>query len=386
MVLLSLAIPILTGLSRSAVQILGGENPGVALQPLGWNLLRWLLAIAFLPYEAYICIDAIFTTLYRLAISRRDLLQWTTAAQTARVFGLNSRKQAAWQKMIPSSALAVALIVGTQLISTHTWSRIAPILLNVSPVLILWFFSPVIVWWVNRPIIKNRVQLNQDQTNRLRQITRLTWGFFERFVGPEDHWLPPDHYQESPNGIVAHRTSPTNIGMLLTSTLAAYDMGYLDQLGLATRLYTTMDSLDQLERFRGHFLNWYDTLTLQPLQPRYISTVDSGNLAASFIVTAQGCITMPDEQVFRWDLWQGYLDTLSNLVETLTGMKIAEFDQQVEEINLRITTIRTKILAARLQPARWYSLFLEASGPFWQNLSSCLMELLEVGCRKFLHR
>lgn len=383
MVLLSLAIPILTGLSRSAVQILGGENPGVALQPLGWNLLRWLLAIAFLPYEAYICIDAIFTTLYRLAISRRDLLQWTTAAQTARVFGLNSRKQAAWQKMIPSSALAVALIVGTQLISTHTWSRIAPILLNVSPVLILWFFSPVIVWWVNRPIIKNRVQLNQDQTNRLRQITRLTWGFFERFVGPEDHWLPPDHYQESPNGIVAHRTSPTNIGMLLTSTLAAYDMGYLDQLGLATRLYTTMDSLDQLERFRGHFLNWYDTLTLQPLQPRYISTVDSGNLAASFIVTAQGCITMPDEQVFRWDLWQGYLDTLSNLVETLTGMKIAEFDQQVEEINLRITTIRTKILAARLQPARWYSLFLEASGPFWQNLSSCLMELLEVGRSAF---
>jgi cyclic beta-1,2-glucan synthetase len=300
-VLLSLAIPLLTGLSRSAIQILGGEKPGVALQPLGWNLLRWLLAIAYLPYEAYICIDAIFTTLYRLAISHRDLLQWTTAAQTARVFGLNSRKQAAWQKMILSTALAITLAVGLQLISTQTWTRIAPTLLNGSPVLILWFFSPVIVWWVNRPIIKNRVQLDQDQTSRLRQITRLTWGFFERFVGPEDHWLPPDHFQESPNGIVAHRTSPTNIGLLLTSTLAAYDMGYLDQLGLATRLQTTMDSLDRLERFRGHFLNWYDTLTLQPLQPRYISTVDSGNLAASFIVTAQGCKTMLDEKVFRWD-------------------------------------------------------------------------------------
>jgi len=382
-VLLSFAIPLLTGLSRSALQILGGEKPGVALQPLGWNLLRWLLAIAFLPYEAYICIDAIFTTLYRLAISHRDLLQWTTAAQTARVFGLNTRKQAAWQKMIPSSALAIALFVGTQLISSQTSSRIAPILIITSPVLILWLLSPAILWWVNRPIIKNKVLLNHEQTNRLRQITRLTWGFFERFVGPEDHWLPPDHFQESPNGTVAHRTSPTNIGLLLTSTLAAYDMGYLDQLGLATRLDTSMDSLDQLERFRGHFLNWYDTLTLQPLHPRYISTVDSGNLAASFIVTAQGCKTMPYEQVFRWDLWQGYLDTLSNLTETLTGMKITEFDHQVEEINLRITRIQTNILAVRSQPEHWYSLFLTVSGSFWEDLSSRLMKLLEVGRSAF---
>ena len=101
-----------------------------------------------------------------------------------------------------------------------------------------------------------------------------------------------------------------------TSTLAAYDLGYLDQLGLATRLVTTMDTLDQLERFRGHFMNWYDTLTLQPLHPRYISTVDSGNLAASLIVTAQACKSMPEAPIFRWDLWQGYLDTLSNLTET----------------------------------------------------------------------
>ena len=91
--------------------------------------------------------------------------------------------------------------------------------------------------------------------------------------------------------------------------------------------------MDQLERFRGHFLNWYDTLTLQPLNPRYISTVDSGNLAASLIITAQACKSMPDERIFRWDLWQGYLDTLSNLTEILTGMRKAEFDHQVEEIN-----------------------------------------------------
>ena len=169
--------------------------------------------------------------------------------------------------------------------------------------------------------------MSEEQTILLRQVGRRTWGFFERFVGPEDHWLPPDHFQEAPVGIIAHHTSPSNIGLLLTSTLAAYDLGYLDQLGLATRLSITMDTLDQLERFRGHFLNWYDTLTLQPLKPRYISTVDSGNLAASLIVTAQACKSMPTERIFRWDLWQGYLDTLSNLTEILKGMRKTEFDQ-----------------------------------------------------------
>jgi cyclic beta-1,2-glucan synthetase len=382
-VLLSLGIPLLTGVARSALQILGGEYPGLALRPLGWNLMRWLLAVAFLPYEAYISIDAVLTTLYRLFISHHNLLQWTTAAQTARVFGSQARRNVAWQKMGASTILALILIASSQLVSDLTRSGVAPALTYASPVLLLWVLSPLVVWWINRPITEHIVPLNEEQTNLLRQVTRRTWGFFERFVGPEDHWLPPDHYQESPVGIVAHHTSPTNIGLLLTSTLAAYDLGYLDQLGLATRLVTTFDALDQLERFRGHFMNWYDTLTLQPLHPRYISTVDSGNLAASLIITAQACKTMPDKPIFRWDLWQGYLDTLSNLTETLTGMRKAEFAQQVEEINRQIAAIRAEILAVRPQPDRWYPLYLKASGPFWQDLSRRLMELVEVGRSAF---
>ncbi len=342
-VLSTLAIPLITGLARSAIQILGGEYPGVALRPVGWNIVRWLLGIAFLPYEAYFSLDAILTTLYRMLISRRNLLQWTTAAQTAHVFGLQGRRNVAWQKLFASTVLALILIAVIQLLSNQPAVAVTPALIEVSPVLLLWIISPFIVWWINRPITKRTIPLKPEQINLLRQVTRRTWGFFERFVGPEDHWLPPDHYQENPVGTVAHRTSPTNIGLLLTSTLAAYDLGYLDQLGLATRLTTTMEALDQLERFRGHFMNWYDTLTLQPLHPRYISTVDSGNLAASLIITAQACMTMPEEPVFRWDLWQGYLDTLANLTETLTGMRKPEFDQQVEEINRKITSIQFDI-------------------------------------------
>ncbi len=382
-VLLSLGIPLFTGLARSTVQILGGEVLRIALRPLGWNIMRWLLAVAFLPYEAYFSIDAVFTTLYRVLISRGNLLQWTTAAQTTRVFGLQTRRNVSWQKMIAGAVMGLILTTVLQFMWSLTRNGLAPVLIVASPVLLLWVLSPLIALWVDQPFVKHAIPLNENHVNLLRQVSRRTWGFFERFVGPEDHWLPPDHYQESPIGAIAHRTSPTNIGLLLTSTLAAYDLGYLDQLGLATRLTTTMETLGQLERFRGHFMNWYDTLTLQPLHPRYISTVDSGNLAASLIVTAQACKTMPEEPVFRWDLWQGYLDTLSNLTETLTGMRKAEFDQQVEEINQRITAIHDEILAVRSQPQKWYPLYLKASGPFWKDLSHRLMQLVMVGRSAF---
>lgn len=382
-VLLSLGVPLLTSVAHGALQIMRGRHPGAAFRPLGWSLVRWLLAVAFLPYEAYTSLDAVITTLYRLFISHHNLLQWTTAAQTARVFGLHARRNVAWQKMGAAALLSVMVITGMQLVSMLTGVGAELALIYASPVLLLWVLSPLIVWWINRPITKRIIPLNEEQANLLRRVTRRTWGFFERFVGPEDHWLPPDHYQESPVGTIAHRTSPTNIGLLLTSTLAAYDLGYLDQLGLVTRLVTTIDTLDQLERFRGHFMNWYDTQTLQPLNPRYISTVDSGNLAASLIITAQACKTMPDEPVFRWDLWQGYLDTLANLTETLTGMRKAKFALQVEEINQQIAEIRAEILTVRAQPNRWYALYQKASGPFWQDISRRLMELVEVGSSAF---
>lgn len=381
--LLSLGIPLLTSMAHSTIQTLSGERFGPAFHPLRWNFIRWLLALAFLPYEAYNAMDAILTTVYRLLISHRDLLQWTTAAQTARIFGLQTHRNTTWLKMIASTLLALVLAGAIQLVHLFTGSGTAPALLVSLPLLLLWMFSPLIAQLINLPITHKTIPLNDEQVGLFRQVARRTWGFFERFVGPEDHWLPPDHFQESPVGIIAHHTSPSNIGLLLTSTLAAYDLGYLDQLGLATRLSTTIDSMDHLERFRGHFLNWYDTLTLQPLHPRYISIVDSGNLAASLIIVTQACKKMPDELIFRWDLWQGYLDTLANLTETLTGMRKAEFDQQVEEINRRITQMHFEILAVQTEPSQWYALFKEVSGPFWLDLSNRLIELVKVGRSAF---
>ncbi|MHC1783819.1 MAG: glucoamylase family protein [Anaerolineaceae bacterium] len=382
-ILISLGIPLLTSMARSTLRSLGGENITAAFHSLGFHLTRWALALAFLPYDAFNVMDAILTTLHRLLVSHRDLLQWTTAAETANIFRLKSQENSTWFRMAASTLLVVAVGGGIQWMYGFESLKPAPAMVFALPILLLWMFSPLIAVWINKPITRHETFLSDDQEGLFRQVARRTWGFFERFVGPEDHWLPPDHFQESPAGIIAHQTSPSNIGLLLTSTLAAYDFGYLDQLGLAARLSTTMSTLEQLERFQGHFLNWYDTLTLQPLNPRYVSTVDSGNLAASLIVTAQAGKSIPNDRVFRWDQWQGYLDTLSNLTETLMGMQKPEFNQQVEKINNRIGEMRTSIMAVKTQPGQWFRLFQTAKGEFWQTLSGLLTEMVRVGRSAF---
>jgi cyclic beta-1,2-glucan synthetase len=349
-----------------------------------WSLTRWLLAVAFLPYDAYNSLDAILTTLYRLLISRRHLLQWTTAAQTAHLFGLQAYRTTIWLRMLATTLLAIFLVGAIQVVHLLTGdSGLAPSLLLSAPLLILWIVSPLVDRWISLPVRRESRPLNDAQVELFRTVARRTWGFFERFVGPEDHWLPPDHFQEDPVGIIAHRTSPTNIGLLFTSTLAAFELGYLDQFGLATRFSITLDTLGQLERFRGHFLNWYDTLTLQPLKPRYISTIDSGNLAACLVVITQACLSMTRQRIFRWALWQGYLDTLSNLTEILKGMPKGEFEPQVDEIHKRIIKIREEILLVRTDPGRWFSLFQEVGTIFWPDLSQRIIELLTAGRAAF---
>jgi cyclic beta-1,2-glucan synthetase len=429
LVFLTLGIPLLTSLVRGVVQVLYSDPIRAAFRPATWDLFRLLLAVAFLPYEAYLAADAILTTLYRLLISHRQMLQWTSAAQTAQLFGSQEHRRTAWEKLGIISLLALVLGALIILFNGPPWIVAIIDSLGAVPVLILWLFSPLIAREINQPIIQHTSSLSDEQEALLRQVARRTWAFFERYVGPEDHWLPPDHFQESPVGMVAHRTSPTNIGLLLTSTLAAYDLGYLDLLGLATRLSATFETLEQLSRFQGHFLNWYDTLTLQPLNPRYISTVDSGNLAANLIITAHACQEMTTAPIFRWTLWQGYLDTLAILSDTLADLRrrteaaaakrvrkqaadrllstivpdkthppapdqhttdqhttqpslqfiLAPITDIEREINRMVKTIET----ARNDRGQWYAVFLEATGPFWQKVSNSLLKLITAGRADF---
>ena len=163
--------------------------------------------------------------------------------------------------------------------------------------------------------MRREARLMQEQIIFLRKLSRKTWAFFETFVGAEDHWLPPDNYQEYRGAAVAHRTSPTNIGMALLANLSAYDFGYIPAGKLIERTANTLRTLEGLERYRGHFYNWYDTLSLQPLHPKYVSTVDSGNLAGHLLTLRPGLLALADDPILAPRLFDGLHDTLGILVD-----------------------------------------------------------------------
>ena len=175
--------------------------------------------------------------------------------------------------------------------------------------------SPLIAYWVSQPRAPVREQLSAEDTKFARLIARRTWRFFETFVGAEDNWLPPDNFQEDPVPVIAHRTSPTNIGLLLLSTSSARDLGYISTLEFVERQELTFSTLARLGSLHGHFFNWYDTRTLEPLVPQYISTVDSGNLAGHLIAVKQACIELPDISFFDQHVIEGLTDTLNAISE-----------------------------------------------------------------------
>jgi cyclic beta-1,2-glucan synthetase len=308
------------------------EHPTVVSRPLRLAALRSLFEIIFLPHEAFIILDAITTTLTRVYFTRKRMLQWVSAAHTVQLFGKTLHLRSAWEAM--SNELLLAILFSILLLFVRPTA-----LLIASPLLLGWIASPYIAARIGRADQKPVQKIIPAQEHKLRLLARSTWLYFEHFVGPEDRWLPPDHFQESPRGLVAHRTSPTNIGLMLLSTLSAHDLGYIGPLELSLRLRDSFDSMDSLERVRGHFLNWYDTRTFAPLPPRYISTVDSGNLAACLIALRQGCYEMAQAPVVNWE---GLLDTVGMLALTLVQ---AHLGPAADKLNAAINSLQDRVKA-----------------------------------------
>ncbi len=249
------------------------------------SVAQILLGVTVLVYHAFDALHAIGVTLTRVIVTGRRLLEWETAAAVAtRAAGLNRRQAlvrfATEMKASPIVASLIALVL--------TLYR-PRALLAAAPFLVLWFLAPIAAYWVSVPIGARVRSLSERELRMFRRAARATWRYFETFVTEADGWLPPDNFQEDGDvTILARRTSPTNIGMSLLSTLAAHDLGYVTTDVMTVRLDRTLTVLEGLERHQGHFLNWYDTATLAPLHPRYVSTVDSGNLAGALIALAQG--------------------------------------------------------------------------------------------------
>jgi cyclic beta-1,2-glucan synthetase len=353
------------------------RNPSAGLfslpPSLATHMLRWLLVLVFLPHEAATVLDAIIRTLLRLAVTRRNLLEWTTAAQTARVLLREGKSILAWRRMgvVSFCVLGLALLIGLTHFAAFT---------GAAPLMLAWFIAPHIAYLISRPSVHDQRLPEARQRYRLFWIARRTWLYFEQFFGPDDHWLPPDHFQESPRGLVAHRTSPTNIGLMLLSTMAAYDLGYIGTTGLAFRLRNTFDTLDKLDRYQGHFLNWYDTRTLNPLPPRYVSAVDSGNLAGCLLALKQGCIGLIQQPVLRWQCFQGLLDTVAVLSEIVSGLSLPEPESALT-IQNSLNHIRGQIVAVKDDPRRWMPLLTELQEVELGKLTQHLMALISENRR-----
>lgn len=304
------------------------------------QIVQHIWSIISLPYEAYINIDAIINTLWRMVISHRKLLQWDPSINTPGPKSLVMHYSIMWI----SPVLGILLLL---VLTVLSWSAF----IIASPIATLWILSPFIAWWISIPQEKKQAILSEQQRTFLRKHARKTWAFFENFIGPDDHWLPPDNYQEHPSPRIAHRTSPTNMGLSLLSSLAAYDFGYIHSKDLLDHCEKSLATMQGLERYRGHLLNWYDTQSGAALHPRYVSTVDSGNLAACLLTLKEGLISIQHERVINSNLYEGILDTLGVLKEKLKDAGLKEKIKQEIQTHLAdksLTLSGTKIFLERI--------------------------------------
>ncbi len=274
---------------------------------LGVAVTQVALVVVLLAHQAWLMADAIARTLVRL-VTRRHLLEWVTAAQakSGHDLALGTFVRGMGGVVVLAAGVAALLV----LYRPAAWPWAAPFVL-------LWTLSPAVAWAISRPWrVAETEPLSDHETRTMRATARRTWRFFETFVGAEDHALPPDNFQEEPTPVVAHRTSPTNVGLYLLSTLAAHDLGWLGLLDTLDRLDATFATLRGLERFRGHFYNWYETRERRPLDPKYVSTVDSGNLAGHLIALREACVELAERPFLGPQVPRGIADTLLVLRET----------------------------------------------------------------------
>ena len=296
-------LPFLVGLAPRRAGISKRSHLRAVGRDLKLALSQIVLLITFLAHQAWLMGDAILRTLYRLFLSHRMLLEWITAAQAK--IGPRLDLGGFYRQMAGGIAIAIVAALAVAYAKPESWPIAAPFLM-------LWVLSPAIARWTSLPpaaAIHNPI--SADNARSLRLIARRTWRFFETFVTAEDHMLPPDNFQEEPTPVVAHRTSPTNIGVYLLSATAARDFGWIGTLDWALRLEATFETMSTLERFRGHFYNWYGTLDLRPLEPKYISSVDSGNLAGHLIAVANACRTVIGAPTIASNWTAGIEDALS---------------------------------------------------------------------------
>lgn len=284
------------------------------------NFAHQLFLLITLPYEAIVYADAIWRTNWRMLISHRHLLQWNPSQNI--VQRANKNLFQTYLSMWFPVLLSIGVFEWIQYKQADGMGISLPFLIS-------WMLLPAVAWKISLSDKNKAVVLDEKQKLFLNKLARKTWAFFETFVVAADNWLPPDNYQESPVERIAHRTSPTNIGLSLLTNLTAFDFGYIPMQVLLARTSNTMQTLQRMERYAGHFYNWYDTQSLQPMPPNYVSTVDSGNMAGHLITLKQGLLLLADKPVVSPLLFKGLQVTLDILQEKMESRKGTEILEQL---------------------------------------------------------
>jgi cyclic beta-1,2-glucan synthetase len=328
-------LPVAAALLPRRAGVTARSHLGALATDLGLALSQTGLIIAFLAHQAWQMLDAIGRTLFRLFVSHRHLLEWTTAAQTQQLLRTD------WWGFVGQMAGSLAVASGAALFVFHAGPASLPV---AAPILLSWFLSPAIARWVSlAQADAGRLAVATTDARALRLIARRTWRFFETFVTEAEHMLPPDNFQEDPKPIVARRTSPTNIGLYLLSTVAARDFGWIGTVEAVQRIEATLATMERLKRFRGHFFNWYDTSDLRALEPPYVSTVDSGNLAGHLIALANACAAWRAEPSLAGMPASGASDALILAREALMALPD---DRRTHLVSHRELTVALEGLAA----------------------------------------
>jgi cyclic beta-1,2-glucan synthetase len=276
------------------------------------SISQVVLLITLLAHQAWLMTDAILRTFFRMFVRQKRLLEWVTAAQAQLSTELDLAGYYRW--MAGGVAFGGAAMVVIAGIGRRAWPVAAPFV-------ILWMAAPAVARWASlSPAMADSKPLSHRDARALRLIARRTWRFFETFVTASDHMLPPDNFQEAPQPVLAHRTSPTNLGLYLLSVITACDFGWLGKIETTERVEATLETMNRLERFRGHFYNWYDTRDLRPLDPKYVSSVDSGNLAGHLVALGNACRQMIGAPVTGLEWLAGIDDALEITRESLRGL------------------------------------------------------------------
>lgn len=283
-----------------------GKTDPVVISGMRAALYQSLLLFMFIPFQTSLMLDAVIRTLYRVLHSRRNMLEWVTAADAEA--GADNSLPGYYRKMWFSVPAASIVLLSAVFVSNRA---LVPAITTAAA----WAAAPFAAYWISRPAVKKQSKLSDNDIAFLRRISRKTWRFFEDHTTETDNYLPPDNFQQDPPKGTAHRTSPTNIGFLLLSVLSAHDLGYIGPDNMAERLDRSISTIERLEKWKGHLYNWYDTITLEKMRPLYISAVDSGNFIGYLMALKEGLKEFRSSKLIRPVFAAGLADTMELMLE-----------------------------------------------------------------------